>query len=100
VYDISGPTAVTMDELADFISAASGTRVEYHDRTEPQQRAVLQSAGVPELLVDIFIGIDGLTRNNVYAVPSATVFDLTAHAPRSVKDWVTEHISLFAAPAA
>jgi len=100
VYDISGPTAVTMDELADYISAASETRVEYHARTEPQQRAVLQSAGVPELLVDILIGIDALTRNNVYAVPSPTVFDLTGHAPRSVKDWVNEHVSLFAAPAA
>jgi hypothetical protein len=89
-----------MDELADYITAASGNRVEYHALTEPQQRAVLQSAGVPELLVDILIGIDALTRNNVYAVPSRTVFDLTGHAPRSVKDWVREHISLFAAPAA
>ena len=61
---------------------------------------MLQSAGVPELLVDILIGIDALTRNNVYAVPSPTVFDLTGHAPRSVKDWVNEHVSLFAAPAA
>ena len=100
VYDISGPTAVTMDEVAEYISAASGTRVEYHARTEPQQRAVLQSAGVPELLVDILIGIDALTRNNVYAVPSPTVFDLTGHPPRSAKDWVHEHVSLFAAPAA
>jgi NAD(P)H dehydrogenase (quinone) len=100
VYDISGPTAVTMDELAEYISAASGTRVEYHARNEPEQRAVLQSAGVPELLVDILIGIDALTRNNVYAVPSPTVFDLTGHAPHSVKDWVQEHISPFAAPAA
>jgi hypothetical protein len=89
-----------MDELADYISAASGTRVEYHARTEPQQRAVLQFAGVPELLVDILIGIDALTRNNVYAVPSPTVYDLTGHAPRSVKDWVNEHVSLFGAPAA
>jgi NAD(P)H dehydrogenase (quinone) len=100
VYDISGPTAATMDELADLISAVSGAPVNYHTRNEAEQRAVLQSAGLGQLLVDILIGIDALTRNNVYAVPSPTVLDLTGQAPRSVKDWVQEHISLFSAPAA
>jgi hypothetical protein len=89
-----------MDELAGYISAALGTHVEYHARTEAEQRAVLESAGLPGLLVDVLIGVDEITRDNVYAVPSPTVFDLTGHAPRSVKDWVREHISLFAAPAA
>jgi NAD(P)H dehydrogenase (quinone) len=100
IYDISGPVAVTMDELAGYISATLGTHVEYHARTEAQQRAVLESAGLPGLLVDVLIGVDDITRDNVYAVPSPTVFDLTGHAPRSVKDCVREHISLFAAPAA
>jgi uncharacterized protein YbjT (DUF2867 family) len=86
VYDISGPTAVTMDEVAGCISAALGTRVEYHARTEAEQRAVLESARLPGLLVDVLLGVDALTGDNVYAVPSPTVFDLTGHAPRSVKD--------------
>jgi NAD(P)H dehydrogenase (quinone) len=99
-YDISGPTALTMDEVAEYLSAALGTRVEYHARTEAQQRAVLESAGPSALMVDVLVGVDDITRDNVYAVPSPTVYDLTGHAPRSVKDWVHEHISLFAAPAA
>jgi NAD(P)H dehydrogenase (quinone) len=33
-YDISGPAAVTMDEVAGYISAALGTRVEYHTPNE------------------------------------------------------------------
>ncbi|MCU1700801.1 MAG: NAD(P)-dependent oxidoreductase [Mycobacterium sp.] len=79
VYDISGVAAVTMDEIADYISAALRGRVEYRARTQAQQRAVLQSAGLLELLVDIPLGLDALTRDNVYAVPSQTVFDLTGH---------------------
>ena len=70
MYDLSGPNAVTMDEVAGYICAALGTRVEYHARTQALQRALLQSAGLPELLVDILLGIDALTRDNVYAVPS------------------------------
>jgi uncharacterized protein YbjT (DUF2867 family) len=97
-YDISGPAAVTMDEVAGYISAALGTRVEYHARTEAAQRAVLESAGLPGLLVDVLIGVDDITRDNVYAVPSPTVFELTGNAPLSVEEWVDEHRSLFAAP--
>jgi uncharacterized protein YbjT (DUF2867 family) len=99
-YDISGPAALTMDEVAGYISAALGTRVEYHARTDAQQRAVLESIGQPAFMVDVLVGVDELTRDNVYAVPSPTVYDLTGHAPRSVKDWVHEHVSLFGAPAA
>jgi NAD(P)H dehydrogenase (quinone) len=100
IYDISGPAAVTMDEVAGYLSAALGAVVEYHALTEAQQRAVLESAGLPALLVDVLLGVDAITRDNVYAVASPTVFDLTGHAPLSVKDWVDEHVSLFAAPAA
>jgi uncharacterized protein YbjT (DUF2867 family) len=99
-YDISGPAALTMDEVAGYISAALGTRVEYHARTEAQQRAVLESIGQPAFMVDVLVGVDELTRDNIYAVPSPTVNDLTGHAPRPVKDWVREHVSLFGAPAA
>jgi NAD(P)H dehydrogenase (quinone) len=100
IYDLSGPTAVTMDEIAGYMAAALGAAVEYHHRTEAQQRAVLQSAGLPGLMIDVLLGVDTLTRDNVFAPPSRTVFELTGHNPRSVKDWVDEHISLFAAPAA
>ena len=99
-YDISGPAALTMDEVAGHLSAAVGTHVEYHARTEAQQRTVLESTGLSALMVDVLIGVDDITRDNVYAVPSPTVYDLTGHAPRSVKDWVNEHVSLFGAPAA
>jgi NAD(P)H dehydrogenase (quinone) len=61
---------------------------------------VLQDAGLPELMVDVLLGLDDLTRDNVFAVPSPTVFDLTGRAPRSVQDWVDEHVSVFAGPAA
>jgi NAD(P)H dehydrogenase (quinone) len=99
-YDISGPAGVTMDEVAGYLSAASGTRVEYHARTEAQQRTVLESTGLSALMVDVLVGVDDITRDNAYAVPSPTVYDLTGHAPRSANDWVHEHVSLFAAPAA
>ena len=48
----------------------------------------------------MLVGVDDITRDNVYAAPSPTVFDLTGRPPRSVKHWMHEHVALFTASAA
>lgn len=95
VYDMSGPAPVTMADVAGYISEVLGTTVEYHDRTREQQRGVLESAGVPALLVEVLLGLDDLTRSGIFAEPSPTVADLTGRAPRSVQAWVREHAAAF-----
>jgi NAD(P)H dehydrogenase (quinone) len=60
IYDVSGPSAVTMYDVARFNSDGLGTSGEDHDRTESEQRAVLESVGVPALLVDVLLGLDNL----------------------------------------
>lgn len=87
VYDISGPAAITMPELAGFLSAGLGT-VEYHDRTRAEQRAVLESAGLPPLRVEVLLGLDDLTRDNVFAEPSPTTRELTGRDPRGPQAYV------------
>jgi hypothetical protein len=42
---------------------------------------VLESVGVPALMVDVLLGLDDLTRGNIFAKPSTTVQDLTGRAP-------------------
>jgi hypothetical protein len=51
--------------------------VEYHDRTPAEQRAVLESVGLLVLLVDVLLGLDDLTWDNLFAEPSRTVLNLT-----------------------
>jgi uncharacterized protein YbjT (DUF2867 family) len=99
IYDLSGPTAVTMDEIAGYTRRARGGR-----RVSPPNRGpaapYCNLARLPGLMSRCASRRRYLTRDNVFAPPSRTVFELTGHNPRSVRDWVDEHISLFAAPAA
>lgn len=100
IYELSGPSAVTMADVARYISDGIGSTVEYHDRIEAEQRAVLESVGVPALLVDVLLGLDALTASNIFAEPTSTVADLTGVPARSVAAWVDEHIALFKPPVA
>jgi NAD(P)H dehydrogenase (quinone) len=99
VYDLTGPDAVTMPDIAGLISAAIRSPVDYQDRGEAEQRTVLKSVGVPELLIDVLIGLDDLTRDNLFAQPNSTVTDLTGRPARSVQAWIEEHRSMFTPPA-
>ena len=94
-YDLTGPTAFTMPELAREISTRIGKPVIYTQRTREEQRAVLESAGVPALFVTILLALDDATRHNAFGVPTQTVFELTGVQPRPVSQWIAEHAKLF-----
>ncbi|MEN3283299.1 MAG: hypothetical protein V7607_4439 [Solirubrobacteraceae bacterium] len=96
-YDITGPEPVTMHDVADLLARALTRTVRYADRTRDQQRAVLESLGLPALRVEVLLGLDDLFRGGVYAQPTSTVEDVTGHAPRPVDEYVGEHLAAFAA---
>jgi NAD(P)H dehydrogenase (quinone) len=95
VYDLSGPVGLSIGDIARYISAATGSAVEYHHRTEEEQRAVLASVGVPPLSIDVLLFLDDVVRSGESAAPSATTFVLTGKAPRSVEAWVMENAAIF-----
>jgi NAD(P)H dehydrogenase (quinone) len=96
-YDLNGPDPITMHELAGLLSAHLGRAVRYHDRTRDEQRAVLASAGLPELMVDVLIGLENVTRAGVFATTTGAVRDLTGHEGRGVEAYVRENLAEFAA---
>ena len=89
-YHLTGGAAVTMAQLAELVSAARGVPVHYAARSLAEQRAIHESAGLPPLAVDVLLGLDELTRDDLFAQPSSTVQDLTGAAARSPQAWVEE----------
>ena len=51
-YALSGPEALSMEEIAEQISRAIGTTVRYVSITREERRQALLAAGVPSLFVD------------------------------------------------
>jgi uncharacterized protein YbjT (DUF2867 family) len=95
VYDLTGPGCVTMQDIARLLSEGLGKSVEYLNRSAAEQRAVYRSVGLPSLTIEVLLGLDDLTREGVFAVPTPTVLALTGETPRSVADWIEEHIASF-----
>jgi uncharacterized protein YbjT (DUF2867 family) len=52
IYAMSGPEALTMNEIAQQISHAIGKTVQYVSITQQERRHALRAAGVPSFFVD------------------------------------------------
>jgi NAD(P)H dehydrogenase (quinone) len=99
-YDLNGPDAITMHELAGLLSKALGRAVHYEDRTPEEHRAVLESAGLPALMVDVLIGLENVTRASLFGSPTTAVHDLTGHEARGVEPYIRENLAAFTVSAA
>ncbi|WAP51780.1 SDR family oxidoreductase [Arthrobacter sp. ATA002] len=58
VYDLTGDTTWTLDELAAEVAAQSGKPVTYTDLPAEEYRHVLQQAGLPEHIVELIVDAD------------------------------------------
>jgi len=94
-YHLTGPTAVSMPEIADELSGLLGRAVTYQHRSPAEQRETLLASGLSELVADLLLGLDRVFYESTLAETTTTVRELTGHAPRPVTDWLSDNISLF-----
>jgi NAD(P)H dehydrogenase (quinone) len=95
IYTLTGPSPVTMDDVAVLLQNSLNEPVRYIRRSADEQRALYLSSGFPLLMVDVLLGLDDLTRDNVYARPTGDVLVLTGQVPRSVGAFVRERVGDF-----
>ena len=84
-----------MQEIADELSRLLDRTIGYGQRTPAQQRALLIGAGQNDFIADLVLGLDRCFRESALAETTATVEQLTGHAPRSLAHWLEENLSLF-----
>jgi uncharacterized protein YbjT (DUF2867 family) len=94
-YHLTGPTAVSMPEIADELSGLLGRAVTYQHRSPAEQREKLLASGLSEFVADLLLGLDRVFYESTLAETTTTVRELTGHAPRPVTDWLSDNISLF-----
>lgn len=62
-YHLTGPSTVSMPEVADELTRLLRRTVTYQHRTAEEQREVLMASGASELVANVLVGIDQLFRN-------------------------------------
>ncbi|MBO9128051.1 MULTISPECIES: SDR family oxidoreductase [unclassified Rhizobium] len=94
-YHLTGPRAVTMQDVADELTHLLGREVLYRQRTPSEQRQILIASGTSEMVADIMLGLDRIFHDSVLSETTDTVLQLTGRPPRSVESWLTENLSAF-----
>lgn len=84
IHDISGPAAVTQDEIAALLSALSGKAVVHHDIPDAGLRQGLAAAGLPPFFVDALAAFDHQASQGQHAIVTDAVEVLTGKPPTSV----------------
>ncbi|MET8295771.1 SDR family oxidoreductase [Streptomyces sp. NPDC005180] len=90
-YTLTGPEAVSHPELADRLTALTGTRVRYVDLPAQELReSLVRHAGMPDWLADHVTEIQHLAKARPER-PTGTVADLLGRPPRTLHAFLHEH---------
>lgn len=96
-YELTGPQALTMGEMASALSAGLGREVRYTDMPEQEFRKLMvEEAGVPvdEVEVAVMLHFAAWKRGDANLVTD-TYRELTGAEPMSLGDWVVANRSSF-----
>ncbi|HEU5003323.1 MAG TPA: NAD(P)H-binding protein [Actinomycetota bacterium] len=93
-YVLTGPESLSQAEQVRIIGDVVGRRIEFHDLSPDEFRS--EAEGIwPRPALDMLLAAWGATMG-VPAFISSTVFDILGSAPRSFRQWVTDHATAFA----
>ncbi len=90
-YDLSGPAAVTHEEIAAALTRALGRSIEYVRISDEEHRQRWMAAGVPREEAAAWVDISRYFRTGACSEVTAAVQDLTGRAPRSLREFCRDH---------
>lgn len=95
---LTGPEALTYQEIARHLATVLGRPVEYVDVPDHEARRGLLAAGLPEWLVTNLVILFGLIREGVMGEATDSVRSLTGTPARTFLEFATEFAGAFRAP--
>lgn len=95
-YDVTGPEALTSDQVAALVEKVFGKKVVHVRASNDDIRAGLVSHGFPPPIADLFVTFDiGISQGKLADV-SDTVKRLSGETPKSVEQFLVENRGIFA----
>lgn len=100
-YDMTGPESLTMTEVAELLSAATGRRYRYEQVTAEQKRELHAAEGFPPAVVDLLDEIYAGRRGSPESVVDLSTHRAFGVEPTTFAEFTRRHATDFAAiPAA
>jgi uncharacterized protein YbjT (DUF2867 family) len=95
-YVLTGPESVSQAEQVSIIGDVLGRRIAFEELSPDQFRSETEGSW-PRPVVDMLLAAWGATMGTP-ALVTPTVSDILGSAPRSFRQWVTDHASAFVGP--
>ena len=94
-YTITGPEALSYDDVAKKLSLLTGKPVSYRDVPLAAVRPRLLATGMPEWHVEVQMDFHTALREGGASIVTDTVETVTGKPPRSFEQFAREHAALF-----
>ena len=98
-YDLSGPEALTYDQVASSLTEVTGRPIHYVPTTAEQWRGTMQGYGVPGPVVEGLLDLYGYYVSGGSNSVSPAVSDILGRPARSLADYVKQNAGAFSAAA-
>lgn len=88
VFDVTGPAAISSEELATIVSEVSGHVVRHVSVPLAAVKSAMLQHGLPERVASVYASFDDSIANHELEVVTDTVERVTGRKPQSVKDFL------------
>jgi uncharacterized protein YbjT (DUF2867 family) len=95
-YPITGPEPLSMAEVAEKLSAATGRRIRYEDVPRDTAHELMVERGLPAPFADFLVAFYGPVRDGATDFVTYTVPEVTGAPGRTFAAFAEEHASAFA----
>lgn len=95
VYELTGPKALSLDDVAARLTAKLGRTIRYVAISEAEQYRAMVDAGIPPIIADGVVGLQNWLRAGGGAYVTGTVERVTGIPPRSLDAYIDENRALF-----
>lgn len=100
VYDITGPAALTIEQLAAIVASITGKPLAVRETSGDALREAMADVGLPPLLVELIVSTDASAARGHLGVATRDFEALTGCAPTSAAAFFAQHAAMLTGAAA
>jgi uncharacterized protein YbjT (DUF2867 family) len=95
VYEITGPEAITVNDVAHALTQATDRLITYVDVPEEAALKTMQQRQLPEWMIGALAELNGICKAGQISQVTDTIEKLTGRKPRTIFDFAQDYCSCF-----
>lgn len=95
IYTLTGPAALSIDEVAHTLSRSTGRDIKYVDVPESAARDAMVNAGMAEWQVDLLMELHAINKQSRWSTITSDVQKVTNKPPIDFREFARNHVDKF-----